>query len=125
LHTGSNPHFASVAANEKQNSLVELEDDFASLSIELLKMYIPGVRLMVRELCSDSVIVALLHVTLLRYCSRDRAAKDFARRIARGLKISVLQELLSKQTDWNLTEPLRCVLNVMQWTHTCGQRRRD
>lgn len=37
--TGSNPHFASVAANEKQNALVELENDFASLAIDLLKMY--------------------------------------------------------------------------------------
>lgn len=79
IATGSNPHFASVAANEKQNALVELENDFASLAIDLLKMYY----------------------------SQDRASQDFARRIARGLKVGVLRDLLAKQTEWNLTEPLR------------------
>jgi hypothetical protein len=79
VSTGTNPHFASVAANEKQNVLAELETDFATLAIDLLEMY----------------------------DSQDRATRDFARRIARGLKIGVVQGLLAKQTEWSITEPLR------------------
>lgn len=36
---GTNPHFASVAANEKQNVLAELENEYATLAIDLLEMY--------------------------------------------------------------------------------------
>jgi len=77
--TGTNPHFASVAANEKQNVLAELENDYDALSIDLLEMY----------------------------DSHDRATRDFARRIARGLKVGVIRDLIAKETDWPITEPLR------------------
>lgn len=89
-----------MAANEKQNSIVELESDFASLAIDLLKMY----------LLPRTFSFSMASISLTRYCRyvcEDPATKDFARRIARRLKISVLQDLLAEHTEWNLTEPLR------------------
>jgi hypothetical protein len=123
---GTNPHFASVAANEKQNVLAELETDFATLAIDLLEMCVfvlrrlsfhrlfPHLFSTLYVLCACRVVSCRWSCRVpwrvrCRYDSQDRATRDFARRIARGLKIGVVQGLLAKQTEWSITEPLRLI----------------
>jgi hypothetical protein len=79
ISTGTNPHFASMAANEKQNTIKELEDDYNTLAIDLLELY----------------------------NSSDTNVRKFAKRVASQLKVRYLRKMIKKQTAWDLCEPLR------------------